>query len=232
MVSMATQNRGVAPGYVNYTGPRLFGAPIGDLSAFQTVLSTVAVGFASFFFATFLGIVGLSVAGIAIPKFVLAPVLVYLFSIMIPIFPVGGWGGGSFINKVLPVVALGTPLAGYFARLTRGAMVETLSADFVRTATAKGLPRRRVVSVHIFRNSLIPVVTYLGIDIGNLMVGAIVTEGIFNIHGVGGTVFQAVKLGQGPTVVAFVAVMVIIFMLANLLVDLLYAVLDPRIRYA
>jgi oligopeptide transport system permease protein len=89
-----------------------------------------------------------------------------------------------------------------------------------------------VVGVHIFRNSLIPVVTYLGVDIGNLMVGAVVTEGIFNINGDGGTVFRAVKLGEGPTVVSFVAVMVIIFMLANLLVDLLYAVLDPRIRYA
>ena len=86
--------------------------------------------------------------------------------------------------------------------------------------------------MHVLRNSLIPVVTFIGADFGGLMVGAIVTEGIFNIPGVGGTVFQAIKQGQGPTVVSFVAVFVIIFMLANLLVDLLYAVLDPRIRYA
>jgi len=84
----------------------------------------------------------------------------------------------------------------------------------------------------VLRNSLVPVVTYLGVDIGSLMVGAIVTEGIFNINGVGGTVYRAITLGEGPTVVSFVAVMVIIFVLANLLVDLLYAALDPRIRYA
>jgi oligopeptide transport system permease protein len=133
---------------------------------------------------------------------------------------------------VLPAIVLATVSFAYIVRLTRASVSDNMNADFVRTATAKGLSRRRVVTVHIFRNSLIPVVTYLGVDIGNLMVGAIVTEGIFNIHGVGGTVYQAVRLGQGPTVVAFVAVMVIIFMLANLLVDLLYAVLDPRIRYA
>ena len=87
--------------------------------------------------------------------------------------------------------------------------------------------------MHILRNSLVPVVTYLGVDIGSLMVGAIVTEGIFNIQGVGGTVYRRDHaLGEGPTVVSFVAVMVIIFMIANLLVDLLYALLDPRIRYA
>ena len=85
---------------------------------------------------------------------------------------------------------------------------------------------------HVVRNALIPVVTFLGVDLGSLMVGAIVTEGIFNINGVGGTVYRAITLGEGPTVVSFVAVMVIIIMLANLLVDLLYAVLDPRIRYA
>ena len=103
---------------------------------------------------------------------------------------------------------------------------------FPRTATAKGLTRQRVVTVHVLRNSLIPVVTFLGVDVGSLMVGAIITEGIFNINGVGGTVYQAVLKGEGPTIVSFVAVMVIIYMLANLLVDLLYAALDPRIRLA
>jgi len=88
------------------------------------------------------------------------------------------------------------------------------------------------VRVHVLRNSLVPVVTFLGVDLGALMVGAIVTEGIFNINGVGGTVYRAIQLGESPTVVSFVAVMVIIFVVANLLVDLLYALLDPRIRYA
>jgi oligopeptide transport system permease protein len=158
--------------------------------------------------------------------------LQYVFGINLGLFRVTVSSQAPWSELVLPAIVLATVSFAYIVRLTRASVAENVSADFVRTATAKGLPRRRVVGVHIFRNSLIPVVTYLGVDIGNLMVGAVVTEGIFNIHGVGGTVFQAVKLGEGPTVVSFVAVMVIIFMLANLLVDLLYAVLDPRIRYA
>jgi oligopeptide transport system permease protein len=169
---------------------------------------------------------------ISIPTFVAGFVLQYVFGIQLDLFRVTVSGDAPWSELVLPAIVLATASFAYIVRLTRASVSENMSADFVRTATAKGLPRRRVISVHIFRNSLIPVVTYLGIDIGNLMVGAIVTEGIFNIHGVGGTVYQAVKLGNGPTVVSFVAVMVIIFMLANLLVDLLYAVLDPRIRYA
>jgi oligopeptide transport system permease protein len=101
----------------------------------------------------------------------------------------------------------------------------------VRTATAKGLARKRVVTVHLLRNSLIPVVTFLGADLGALMGGAIVTEAIFNVPGVGNTIFQAIKFGEVPTVVSFVTVLVMVYLLANLLVDLLYAVLDPRIRY-
>ena len=140
--------------------------------------------------------------------------------------------GAPTKDLILPAIVLATVSFAYIVRLTRSSVSETMNADFVRTATAKGLPRRRVIYVHILRNSLVPVVTYLGVDIGSLMVGAIVTEGIFNIQGVGGTVYKAIQLSEGPTVVSFVAVMVIIFMLANLLVDLLYALLDPRIRYA
>ncbi|WP_144764512.1 ABC transporter permease [Curtobacterium sp. 9128] len=169
---------------------------------------------------------------ISIPVFVIGFILQYGLGIELGLFRATVSGQAPWSELVLPAIVLATGSFAYIVRLTRASVAENMSADFVRTATAKGLPRRRVIGVHIFRNSLIPVVTYLGIDIGNLMVGAIVTEGIFNIHGVGGTVYQAVKLGQGPTVVSFVAVMVIIFMLANLLVDLLYAVLDPRIRYA
>ena len=99
-------------------------------------------------------------------------------------------------------------------------------------AASKGLSRKRIVPVHILRNSLIPVVTYLAVDFGVLMVGATVTEGIFNVPGVGRTLYQAIIRGEGPTVVSFVTVMVLIYLVVNLLVDLLYAVLDPRIRYA
>jgi oligopeptide transport system permease protein len=102
----------------------------------------------------------------------------------------------------------------------------------VRTATAKGLPRRRVVVNHLLRNSLIPVVTFLGTDLGALMGGALVTERIFNIQGVGFFLYQGIVQNNSPTVVGFVTILVLVYLAANLLVDLLYAVLDPRIRYA
>jgi oligopeptide transport system permease protein len=102
----------------------------------------------------------------------------------------------------------------------------------MRTAIAKGLPRRRVVGVHLLRNSLIPVVTFLGTDLGALMGGAIVTEGIFNIHGVGGTIADSITRREGTTLVGLVTILVLVYLVCSLIVDLLYAVLDPRIRYA
>ena len=119
----------------------------------------------------------------------------------------------------------------YIARLTRTSLIENLRADYVRTAKAKGLSRLRVTGVHTFRNSLIPVVTYLGIDLGALMGGAIVTETIFNVPGIGRAVFEAVKRQEGPVVVGIVTLLVVIYALANLFVDVMYGVLDPRIRY-
>ena len=101
----------------------------------------------------------------------------------------------------------------------------------MRTAVAKGLPRRRVVGVHMLRNSLIPVVTFLGTDIGALMGGAIVTEGVFNIRGIGGLIYRGLQQQDIATVVGVVSLLVIVYLVANLVVDLLYAVLDPRIRY-
>ncbi|WP_108250267.1 ABC transporter permease [Planctomonas deserti] len=169
---------------------------------------------------------------ISVPTFVLGFVLQYFLAVELGLFRTTAGPGAPIQDLILPALVLASVTFAYIVRLTRASVADNASADFVRTATAKGLPRRRVVTVHILRNSLIPVVTFLGVDIGNLMVGAIVTEGIFNINGVGGAVFQAVIRGEGPTVVSFVAVMVIIYMLANLLVDMIYALLDPRIRYA
>jgi peptide/nickel transport system permease protein/oligopeptide transport system permease protein len=131
----------------------------------------------------------------------------------------------------VPGVVLGAFSLGFIARLTRTSLIEVLRADYVRTARAKGLPRSRVVGVHGLRNSLIPVITYIGIDIGALMGGALVTEGIFNIPGVGGLVFGSVRAGETPVVIAVATLLTLVFLIASLLVDLLYAVLDPRIRY-
>ncbi len=132
---------------------------------------------------------------------------------------------------IAPGFVLGSLSMAYVARLTRTSIIENKSADYVRTAVAKGLPGNRVIGVHVLRNSLIPVVTFLGVELGVLMGGAIVTEGIFNIRGIGGLVFNAIIRQEGMTVTGIVTLLVIVYLIMNLLVDLLYAVLDPRIRY-
>lgn len=169
---------------------------------------------------------------ISVPIFVTGFVAQYVFGIKL------GWArttvgaGAPLEDLILPAFVLATVSFAYIVRLTRSSVIENLNEDFVRTATAKGLSRRRVIRVHILRNSMIPVVTYIGTDFGLLMVGATVTEGIFNVPGVGRTLYQAIIRSEGPTVVSFVTVMVIIYLVANLLVDVLYGFLDPRIRYA
>ncbi|WP_225827284.1 ABC transporter permease [Streptomyces naphthomycinicus] len=139
---------------------------------------------------------------------------------------------GTFDELIVPGLVLASVSLAYVTRLTRTSIAENKRSDYVRTAIAKGLPRHRVVTRHLLRNSLIPVVTFIGTDIGALMGGAIVTERIFNIHGVGYQLYQGILRQNTQTVVGFVTVLVLVFLVANLLVDLLYAVLDPRIRYA
>lgn len=172
-----------------------------------------------------------SLVVIAIPTFVLGFVFQLVFGVQLgwakpTVGPNADWG-----NLLLPAVVLGLVSFAYVLRLTRTSVIESMNADYVRTATAKGLSRPRVVVMHILRNSMIPVVTYLGANLGGLMGGAIITEGIFNVPGVGNKLYQATLRGEGPTVVAIVSVLVLVFAVANLLVDLLYAWLDPRIRY-
>jgi oligopeptide transport system permease protein len=169
---------------------------------------------------------------ISIPVFVLGFVLQFFVAIKGDLVSPTVGPGAPFSELLLPGIVLGSLSVAYVLRLTRTSVAENMRADYVRTATAKGLGRRRVVTVHLMRNSMIPVVTFLGADLGALMGGAIVTEGIFNIPGVGGTIVQAVRIGETATVVSFVTILVLIYLLANLAVDLLYAVLDPRIRYA
>ncbi|MFF5017199.1 ABC transporter permease [Streptomyces sp. NPDC001165] len=137
-----------------------------------------------------------------------------------------------FDELIVPGLVLASVSLAYVTRLTRTSVAENKRSDYVRTAIAKGLPRRRVVTRHLLRNSLIPVVTFIGADIGALMGGAILTERIFNIHGVGYQLYQGIVRQNTQTVVGFVTILVLVFLIANLLVDLLYAVLDPRIRYA
>ncbi|AWZ10371.1 MULTISPECIES: ABC transporter permease [unclassified Streptomyces] len=169
---------------------------------------------------------------ISMPVFVLGFIVKSVFAFQL------GWIDPNVSTKetwgelIAPAVVLGSLSLAYVARLTRTSMAENLRADYVRTAVAKGLPKRRVIGVHLMRNSMIPVVTFLGTDIGALMGGAVITEGIFNVKGVGGLIYESVIRREGLTVVGVVTVLVVVYLIASLLVDLLYAVMDPRIRYA
>lgn len=149
-----------------------------------------------------------------------------------------GWISPNVSNEqkwselIAPAIVLGGLSLAYVARLTRTSMAENLRADYMRTAVAKGLPKRRIIGVHLMRNSMIPVVTFLGTDIGALMGGAVVTEGIFNVKGIGGVIYESISRREGTTLVGLVTILVLVYLVTSLLIDLLYAVLDPRIRYA
>lgn len=169
---------------------------------------------------------------IAVPTFVMGFLLQFILGVKLRWVPTTVGADVSFYSLLTPAVVLGAVSCAYVIRLTRQEVAENLNADYVRTARAKGLPEHRVLTHHVLRNSLIPVATFLGADLGGLMGGAIVTEGIFGISGVGGTLYQAILRGEPATVVSITTVLVVVYIVANLLVDLLYALLDPRIRYA
>jgi len=173
----------------------------------------------------------LTVVVLALPIVVLAPLAQLIFGIKLGWFPPTAGQDASLYALLLPAIVLGSLVVATELRVTRSSVAENLRADYVRTARAKGLSRNRVIGVHVLRNSLIPVITLIGVDIGALMSGAIVTEGVFNIPGVGFNLLRGIRTEDGPLVVGFVSILVIVFLGLNLLVDLLYAVLDPRIRY-
>ncbi|MBS5722567.1 MAG: ABC transporter permease [Actinomyces sp.] len=168
---------------------------------------------------------------ISVPTFVLGFVLQYVLGVQLAILPTTASASVDLRSLTMPAMVLGGVSLAYVIRLTRQSVSENVSADYVRTARAKGLSGGVVMTRHILRNSLIPVATFIGGDLGALMGGAIITEGIFNIHGVGGTLWSAIIKGEPQTVVSVTTVLVLVYIIANLIVDLLYAVLDPRIRY-
>ncbi len=167
---------------------------------------------------------------VSIPVFVLGFLAQYFFGLRLGLFPIAGLTEG-FRSYLLPGFVLAALSLAYIARLTRTSLVENLRNDYVRTAKAKGLTPMAIVGKHTLRNSLIPVVTFLGVDLGVLLSGAIVTEGIFNLPGLGRAVFNAVNSQEGSVVVGIVTLFVFVYIFFNLLVDVLYAALDPRIRY-
>ena len=167
---------------------------------------------------------------VSIPILVLGFFAQFIFGLQLGLFPIAGVQDGWY-SYLLPGFVLAASSTAYVARLTRTSLADNLTSDHVRTANAKGLRPSTVVVRHGLRNSLIPVITYIGADAGTLLGGAIVTEAVFNIPGLGRAVFDAVRSQEGAVVVGIVTLLVLFFILANLVVDVLYALLDPRIRY-
>jgi oligopeptide transport system permease protein len=197
----------------------LIGIPLGALSALRA--------------NTFVDYTAMVVSniGFAVPSFLVATLLIYFFALEWDLgFPTSGWT--TWESKVLPVVALGIGPAAYFARLVRGTMLETLQQDYIRTAKAKGLRWRRVVGLHVLRNSLIPVVTAAGPLLGYLITGSFIIEQIFAIPGIGRYYVTAVTSRDYSVVMGLTVLLSVIVIVANLVVDILYGFLDPRTRDA
>ncbi|TCQ12634.1 oligopeptide transport system permease protein [Rhizobium sp. PP-F2F-G36] len=176
-------------------------------------------------------IMTLSTVGVTVPNFVVGPVLTLVFAVTLSWLPAGGWGDGSLRFLILPMIALALPQLAVFARLTRGAMIEALHTDHIRTARAYGLPARTVVVTHAMRAAMLPVVSYLAPCAAALLTGSAVIETLFTIPGVGrffvlGAINRDYTLVMGTVVL--IAVFVIVF---NLVVDILYGLLDPRVRH-
>jgi oligopeptide transport system permease protein len=193
-----------------------------SLGAFAALRQNTAADYA---------VMGVAMTGIAVPNFVMAPLLTLVFGVYLSLLPVAGWGDGSFANKILPVVALALPQIAYIARLTRGSMVEVMNANYVRTARAKGLRERLVVVRHSLKGALLPVVSYLGPATAAVITGSVVIESIFGIPGIGRYFIEGALNRDYTLVMGVMVFYAVLIILLNLVVDLLYAVLDPKVRY-
>jgi oligopeptide transport system permease protein len=171
-----------------------------------------------------------AMTGITIPNFVMAPLLTLIFGVYLSWLPVAGWNGGAPRNLILPVVALALPQIAYIARLTRGSMIEVLQANYVRTARAKGLRERVVVVRHALKGALLPVVSYLGPASAQVMTGSVVIETIFGIPGIGRYFVQGALNRDYTLVMGTVITYGVLIILLNLVVDLLYGLLDPKVK--
>ena len=179
----------------------------------------------------------IAVAGFSVPVFVVGYVLAYVFALQLDMFPVQGYtpiadGIGPWLsNLVLPAVTLGSAFIALIARITRATMLEVLSQDYVRTAKSKGVDQRAILFVHALKNAAVPIVTIIGLGVAGLIGGAVVTESVFAIPGVGRLVVDAILRRDYPVIQGVVLMFSMLYVLVNLGVDLLYTVFDPRIRY-
>jgi peptide/nickel transport system permease protein/oligopeptide transport system permease protein len=228
-------------------GTSFSGRPVSEIIANRAPV-TIKLAFTALVFEGVFGLIAGILAGIrqksfidnlvlvtttlvvSIPVFVLGFGAQFFLGLKLDLFPIAGVQSGYF-GYILPGFVLAALSLAYIARLTRTSLVENLRNDYVRTARAKGLTPASIVGKHTLRNSLIPVITFLGADLGALLSGAVITEGIFNLPGLGREVFQAIRSQEGAVVVGIVTLFVLAYIFFNLVVDVLYAALDPRIRY-
>ena len=173
----------------------------------------------------------LAMLGISVPNFVLGPILVMVFSLSLFWLPPARWGGFFSWNLVLPVITLSAIYMAYIARLTRSGMLEVLRSDYIRTARSKGLRERQVITRHALRGGLLPVVSFTGPALAVLIAGTVVVERIFAMPGLGNYFINANLNRDEPLIIGIVAFISIIVLVFNLLVDIAYAFIDPRIRY-
>ncbi|MDY4041556.1 MAG: ABC transporter permease [Collinsella sp.] len=173
---------------------------------------------------------------VAVPAFWLGMLLQLVFGVIFKVMPISGAGGASsqyqdWMHYILPSITLASVSTAYAARIMRSQLLDVMSQDYIRTAKAKGLSNRAIIWKHALKNALIPVVTYIGVDFGAMLSGAILTETVFNWPGIGYEIYRAISSRDWPIVMGGVTLVVLVVMIVNLLVDVSYAFLDPRIRF-
>lgn len=212
------------------------GFPISMQLGASAMVLAVAIGFAAGSLAalrrnTFsdMAVMGAAMTGIAVPNFVVAPIMTLVLGVWFALLPVGGWGGIN--HAILPVLALALPQIATIARLTRGSMLEVLRADFIRTARAKGLSERATITGHAVRAAALPVLSYLGPATAGIITGSVVIEQIFGIPGIGRYFVQGALNRDYTLVMGVVIFYAVLIILLNLIVDLMYPLFDPRVRH-
>lgn len=221
-------------------------APVSDIIA-SRLTPTLQLTFAGILFELLIGIptgimaaarrgswvdqtvMGFAFLGVSAPQFVVGLVLIYLFAYSIPIFPLGGYGTAAHV--VLPALAVGLAGGGWYARVTRSAVIDVLRQDYVRTARAKGVRAPIVLARHVLRNAFLPVIALVGLDLGVFMGGVVVVESVFGWPGIGQMIWQAIQLVDVPVILGGVLVTALFVVTGNLIADLVYPLFDPRIQY-
>lgn len=177
------------------------------------------------------GVMALAMTGVAVPTFVLAPLMALCFAVYLGWLPVAGWNDGALRNMVMPVLAMALPYVAYIARLMRGSMIEVMRSDFIRTARAKGLPERTVVVRHAMKSALLPVMSFLGPAAAGIITGSLVIEEIFQLPGVGRYFVRGALNRDFPLVMGVIVLYASLILVFNLLVDLSYRLIDPKVEY-